>query len=277
MTARHLIVASLCWGTILSAASAAHSEALCIAYADIYPAPGGQQQAREGQECSAEAKASGTSMDGSTIRQHAALAKASVDVTRGLFTVKATNSLGYSEAFVSLEDYLTIDSTSPAQALLQSTLQGTVGPTGYFYYEFLVRNPLGEGAAGYIQYLDGKHYGIPSDYDALTLDATYNPRNGTLSMPINLQPGENRIFVSTHLSTQNNASFDNGIGLSLKLPAQAALKNPAGGFLTQPHEPFEGGVVAAVPEPETWASMIVGTGLAGFAARRRTRRKQAGL
>jgi len=94
-----------------------------------------------------------------------------------------------------------------------------------------------------------------------------------------------RTFAGLATVTFNNGAFeglvadtldaDEEVGAALKVQGSAYAFGKGGEAITG-HVSAEPSLLLAIPEPSTWATMVVGMGLAGWAVRRRSRqRKQA--
>jgi hypothetical protein len=114
----------------------------------------------------------------------------------------------------------------------------------------------------------GNLIGGPSGWDEYAYDVSFNP--------ITLTPGTQYWFVLSEVSTESNGTW--GIETSSSAPGGSLLYSmgllePLDQWVLQPQNAaFE---LTGVPEPSTWAMMLLGFAGLGFAGYRRAKRTQA--
>lgn len=157
-----------------------------------------------------------------------------------------------------------------------------VFPTGYgsSYGLYVMFSSAGTG--GVLSALDYSVYGYSgpiASFDVTTAGPTKSGSVGTLLATGSLIPGPTNTFsggvggasLTANTLTFNNVAgaFSNVTGATASFINQASQITPtAGGFLVK----AGGGtinLVAAVPEPETYALLLAGLAAVGFVARRR--------
>lgn len=237
---------------------------------------------KQGSSCSTSGFAQGSTQSGNTTFQHIASSVISSDLATG--TMKFDTSFvggGNATAYTSLTDTLSIVSQSAGNAVLTAQLSGYVGGAGAFSFRLL---PVyGYIFDAQISYQDNVYYGAPEPFSATLINATFDQVTGIISVPIALQAGINILPLYAIATGVGNTSFGHTVGLGLELPAGATFTSDSGVFLTKTREPITGGVqfgappTGAVPEPATWAMMLVGFGMVAGAARYRRRSTAAAI
>ena len=116
------------------------------------------------------------------------------------------------------------------------------------------------GAGGFTRHYFG---GVESKwFTAEQIDITHAPYS--MAAQLRLEPGQRQLFYSfaaigASASDGGNADFGHTMRFNWTLPDGVTYESASGSFMAG----------AGVPEPTTWAMMLMGFGLIGYAARRR--------
>ena len=130
-----------------------------------------------------------------------------------------------------------------------------------------------QGFAGFIRFTDGATNYLTATFSDAIFSFDGDGSSGSL---ISTDPSSPISYTSDIIDVSGFTSRDFGFNISGAFPGFSIEQNGMGSpFVSSLSGSFSGSTAGAVPEPDSWAMLIVGFGLTGMAARRRQRSLKA--
>lgn len=130
---------------------------------------------------------------------------------------------------------------------------------------FDLKNNASTGFQTAVNYLDTYPSSAPGVWTT-NVDHTVNTYTQTFNILGANQDFAVALFASLNCATGMSCDYGNTAKIGLQLPSGTNFTSDSGVFLAGLNP-----VVGSVPEPATWAMMMLGFGMIGFAARRRSK------